>query len=109
MTVDYTLTLTGSAQPLSDLLPNLDPNTNKYLRLVWLQPDAANANPIYVGSDAGLTSSLYGLRLEAPVSTIPPAPFSLGELLDPTGVRLSDLYVLGTTGEKVHLLAVYYN
>lgn len=109
MTVAYTLTLTGSAQRLSDVLPNLDPNTDKYLRLLWLQPDSGNGDPIYVGGSGSVSTDAYGFRLEAASTGIPPAPFSLGELLDPTGVRLSDLHVIGTDTEVLHLLAVYYN
>lgn len=102
----YTLTLDGTVQRLSAVLSNLEPNVNPYLRLLWLQPGGGNAGPIYVGSNADLTTSDYGFRLEAATGGVPPAPWSIGELVNVSAVRLSDLYVKGTNTEKLQIFCV---
>lgn len=99
------LTLNGNAQQL--VTPN-DAITGDVSALqVWLQPDTANTNPILVGADANVATT-YGVRLEAPVTTIPPAPFSLGELHPPRFVPLSAIWVKGTNTEKLRVLYIPY-
>lgn len=102
----YVLTLTGSAQLLSTVLGSSAEDIS--LRGLWLQPNAANVNLIYLGgSTSTVTSSNYGVRLETPASSIPPPPFNPGEL-DTAPMKLSDFYVLGTGPDKLHILTVAY-
>lgn len=93
-----TLTLDGTQQLLSSALtPRSLPHQ------IALQPDGANANPIYLGGpDSAVTSSDYGFRLEAAVTGIPPAPY----ILEAITVNLAQLKVLGTVGEKLHILEI---
>lgn len=102
----YTLTLSGSAQRLSSLVAAVDSQFDDQLGVCWLQPDGGNGNPIYVGGSDAITSSSYGFRLEAAASTIPPAPFSFGELEPGRNLKLSELYVLGTSDEKLHVAVI---
>jgi hypothetical protein len=98
----YTLTLNASAQALS----TVSGATEASVRTVSLQPGAANTGVLYIGG-AGVSAANYGIRVPAPVSSEPPAPVILGDTQSPYGhFKLSDVYVLGTNAEKVHLLVV---
>jgi hypothetical protein len=101
MTRSLVLTLTGSAQRLTTALGLRSETT---LRVICLQPGAANAAPVYLGGSA-VSASVYGVRLEAAESGVPPAPFLLGEFTDGT-VHLEDWYVLGANTETLHVFLV---
>lgn len=108
-TAHYVLTLNGAAQQLSSVFPALTGGLKSGAydypcTFLTLQPGGGNANPIYLGDDASISSTDYGFRLEAATGGIPPAPF----VFDPPvgNVKLSDLYVLGTAGETLHLFLV---
>lgn len=94
-----TVTLTGDAQWLGDLVPTGE--GDRGLREISLQPGPSNASPVYVG-DAAVTNALYSTRLPAASAGIPPAPFIVGGY-DSGGVRLGDYYVLGANGETLHI------
>ncbi len=101
MIAHHVLTLDGNAQALSTVTGALPAG----VRTVSLQPNGGNGNPVYVGG-AGVSSTVYGVRLEAGATGVPPAPFVLGEFQ--TGwVKLDELYVIGTTTEKLHILVDY--
>lgn len=71
---------------------------------IALQQRATNANPIYLGATSTLTSTNYGVRLPAPSGGVPAAPF-MCEADNKNGVLwLNELYVLGTSGEFLHVL-----
>lgn len=100
----YVLTLSGSAQALSSASGS---PPDRAVRTVSLQPGASNAAAVYVG-DADVSDSDYGVRLEAASGGVPPAPFMLGETQSQVGhFKLSDLYVLGSNTEKLHLLVTF--
>lgn len=111
MTKHYVLTLTGSAQPLDSVLPFYSA-TQPYQEPTWsflsLQGDGGNTHVIYVGGSVvcgnALTSSNYGFRMEAPATSIPPAP-NIVELPFGGGstIKLSEFQVLGTNTEKLHV------
>lgn len=110
MTRHYVLALSGSAQLLSSVLAS---GATKRRSTVWLQPRSTNTNPIYLGTASNMTSTDYGVRLPAPVSSEPPPPFNPGEFAGSpekfrSPVRMSDFYVLGTSGEFLHILVVDY-
>lgn len=103
---DYSLTLDGSVQNLSDVLPA---NEGDLLSYIALSAHTTNSNLIFVGStDRGvggvLSSTEYGWRIEIPVVGIPSAPdiIELGK----NGFSLAHLSVLGTNQEILHILAV---
>lgn len=91
----FTLTLTGVAQVLPTSV------TPGAVRWLSMQPDAANANPVYLGG-TGVTAANYGTRIPAPVAGVPPPPHIIGEFQDGM-VRLDAFYVIGTNTEKLHL------
>lgn len=105
----YVLTLTAAVQQLSSVFPALTGGLKAGAydvpcTFLTLQPGGGNASPIYLGADATLSASVYGFRLEAATGGVPPAPFVFNP---PVGnVKLSDLYVLGANGEKLHLFLV---
>jgi len=101
---DYTLTLNGSAQQLSTVLSNAARDDIPWQQL-HIQPDAANANPVYVGTASTVSSSSHGVRLPAASGGVPPAPY-IFEAVGQGQLRLSALYVLGTNAEKLHILGV---
>ena len=101
---DFTLTLNGSAQALSSVLPNAARDDIPFQSL-HLQPDGANANPVYLGTSSSVSSSSHGVRLPAAATGVPPAPY-IFEAVGQGQLRLSALYVLGTNAEKLHILGI---
>ena len=99
----YNLTMDGTIQPLSDVLPVNEGDTLKY---VALQAHGGNSNIIYVGStETGtLTSSDYGWRIEVPVTSIPSAPDIIE--LSQNGFSLNELSVLGTASDVLHIMVL---
>ena len=90
------LTLTGSAQQFSEIIPA---NPDRIGRQVWVQADPANANVTYFGATAALASNDYGFVLPAPENGIPHAPFLFGDV---NPMPLKELYCRGTNGEVLH-------
>ena len=70
MVEHYTLTLNGSAQLLSSVLPaGVAPLQAHFLSI---QADPANSHVVYIGGyPQTLSSTDYGFRIEVPVSSIP--------------------------------------
>lgn len=104
----YTLVLDGTAQRLSSVLGGTgDARQDKHFLLmsVSLQPDAGNANPVFVGG-GGVTAADHAVRLEVPDGGVPPAPY-LFEFSRPA-LHLSDLWVIGTAGETLRIGIVPY-
>lgn len=101
---DYTLTLTGVAQQLSSVLADTQRGgtRDEAFRFLTLQPDKANTNDVYVGGTSAVSSTLYGVRLD-PTDTQVPTEFGH---YDSGPIKLSDFWVLGTNGEKLHIFAI---
>jgi hypothetical protein len=109
MVKHYSLTLSGSAQSLAAVLPTFvagqqtGPNE---LSWSWLSlhAGASNSGVVYVGGQGIVVSStVYGFRIEVPVSSVPPAP-SIVELGGGGSIRLSEWQVLGTSNDILHIL-----
>jgi hypothetical protein len=104
---------TGTPIQLSTAL-SLTTTKHPQYQALWMQPRGTNTALIYIGSDNTVSSTNYGVRLEIPVSTIPQAPFNPGDFSSGRGygnkspIKLSDIWVLGTTGDNLHILALYY-
>lgn len=107
------LTLTGAPQNLLDAIQagayaqgsQVSAKYDLALRAISLQPRGSNAAVIYVGDSNLVSSTVYGVRLEAGDSGIPPAPFIMGEF--ETGpLHYSDWWVTGAQGEFLHILAI---
>jgi hypothetical protein len=98
------VTLTGSAQNLATALGfgTTDPRAGYVVGWLSLQADTANSDPIYVGTDTSVATT-YGQRIEAPASTIPPAP-TIVEDAKYLGMHLNDFYVVGTNNEKLRVM-----
>lgn len=90
---------TGTIKALSLILAEGVADSEVYA--VDLQADASNSNPLYVGA-SDVTSST-GVRVPTPSLSTPEAPYRLGDFKD-KAIRLGDIYVTGTTGDKVHIL-----
>lgn len=99
------ITLTGGVTPNQLALPSVDIAVP--LREIAIQADPANAGVMYIGGP-NVTSTNYGVIVPIPVSSIPSAPFVLGEF-DDGSVSLGAFYVLGTANDKVHILVLPYN
>src|SRR5688572_28735047 len=95
----HVLTLTGSAQALSSIAGA----TTNPLRTLFVSAGTANVNPVYIGgSNQAVSSTVYGVRIRAPVSSEPVAPFVYMETQSQHGhLKLSDIYVLGSNAEKL--------
>ena len=99
----FVLTLDGTAQRLSDVLPDpaIASRDNVALRVISLQPGPSNANPVFIG-DENVTTALWAWRSPAPTGGNPPAPLILGEF-ESGPIKLSNFYVRGTDGETLHI------
>ena len=106
----YNLTLDGNIQRLSSVLANSEVGgpDDESLRVIQLQMQGDSAGPLFVGgapkvgTTVTLTSTDHGFRLEPGAAGVPAAPYLLGEF--ETGpIRLSDVYVLGTDSEVLHI------
>ena len=86
--------LKGVAQPLTSSLLG-----NDEMKQISVQHDTANTHVAYIGGHH-LSSSVYAIRLPAPSAGEPVAPY----IFDGP-VRLSDIWVLGTAGETLHVSA----
>ncbi len=106
----HVLTLDGTVQRLSEILPDQETSgpDDVPLRTVSLQPRGTNAAAVYVGATDTVSATNYGVRLEAGDTGVPPAPFLLGEHDVGGPLRLSNFYVLGTDTEHLHILTVPY-
>ncbi len=111
MIQDVTLTLSGVAQQL--VAPDGAPpfgssgKLDNAMRTITLQADPANAHVVYVGGSSAVSSTLYGIILPLPPSSIPAVPVVIGAY-DSGPIKLSDIWVIGTAGEKLHVLGVLY-
>jgi hypothetical protein len=104
MAAHYTLTLTtGTPVKMSTAVTGDSADfVLPAAKFLSFQADPANTHVIYIGgTNATLTSSNFGFRIEIPVTSIPPAP-SVRELSSDAR-NLNQYYALGTTGEKLHI------
>jgi hypothetical protein len=98
----FSLTLDTTIQQLA--IPNVDIAVP--LREVAIQPGHGNTGLVYVGGP--LVAAGNGIELPIPVSSVPSAPFVLGEF-DDGSINLGDFYVVGTVnGDTVHVLVLAY-
>lgn len=106
----YNLTLDGGIQRLSSVLADTEVGgaDDEALRVIQLQMQGDSSDPLFVGgapkvgTTVTLTSTDHGFRLEPGSAGVPAAPYLLGEF--ETGpIRLSDIYVLGTAAEVLHI------
>lgn len=93
-----TITTTNTGQPIS-ATPAGDALE------IWFQPNAANSGAMYLGGP-GVSNTAYGVRLEAPTDSIPPAPFSPGRGVSPVALPLNEMWVAGTEGDILRVLIV---
>lgn len=105
-----TLTLNGTAQRLSQVYAsgaaNAEPSADQNIpfRQLWLQADPANANVVYLGADALVTSINHGVSLDPTQATaqdrVSMGPFSSGP------VKLSDFWAIGTNAQRLMILGI---
>ncbi len=103
MTYDFVLTFGSTSVSLASVLTSTGIDV-PVCNFISLQPDTGNTHVIYVGGlnhGLAVSSSVYGFRLEAPVSTVPPAPW-IGEIRA-GGWQLGEFFVNGTSGEKLRI------
>ncbi len=99
---DFTLTITAAAQKLSSALANTERGgaQDEAYRQIILTCET----DCFIGASSSLTTSTYGYKLFAATNATMPlviGPFDAGP------VKLSDLWVIGTSG-KLHILGVTY-
>lgn len=102
----YTLTLNGAAQRLSTVLATTTPGgpNDEALRQIILCAAPANTAVVAIGATSSVTTTDCGFTLDPTQATAPDrvsiGPFETGP------VKLSDLYAIGTNGEKLHIFAI---
>lgn len=106
----FVLDLDATVQRLSDVLAavfaagqglTMEPK----IRLLYLQADGANGNPVYIGTTATMTSTDCAFQIPAGNGGVPAAPILIGPC-NSTQLFLSNLYALGTAGQKLRLLVI---
>lgn len=100
----YVLTLTGSAQRLSTVLDDPSPGgqEDRPLKVITLQPLGTNLNAVYVSGASNIDADNAAIELPpGDANSLPPGPFQVESTDAP--VRLSQVWVLGTVGEKVRV------
>lgn len=100
----YTVTLTGSAQNLATVLiaaGTLSAAEDGPYQQLILYADDGNGNIVAVGGDSGVTTSDYGVALDAEES------LDFGSFLSAVP-RLRDIWVIGTNTQKIHVLVVVH-
>lgn len=98
--VHKTITLTGSAQRLVTSFTDPAPGgaDDPLCDEITIQAAPANANPAYIGGDAGVLSTDYGIFVPIPATSVPAAPIVLRGHLRP-----SMIWVIGTNTQKLHV------
>jgi hypothetical protein len=96
----YVATVTGAAQRLSTLL-DLDAAEDVPFEHLTMQADGANGNPIFIGGP-GVSATSYASRIPASAAGVPHWP-PLWFELTARPVKLSEIFVMGTVGEKLHI------
>ena len=110
MVKSYSLTLTGAVQRLSQVLAsganNAMPTVMEDLayQQLRLQADPANGAVVYIGAGSDVSSTNHGASLDptqaTAVDSLTLGPFACGP------VKLSDLWVIGTNGQRLMVLGV---
>jgi hypothetical protein len=106
--ISYSLTLNGSAQRLSDVLPATNNPGGKVggpddvaIRQLLLQGHHANTARIFVGKDENTSVTVYGFYLPIPSGS--PLPVVIGPFSESGPVRLSQFWVIGTNAEVLKI------
>jgi hypothetical protein len=98
----FNLTITAAAQQLSSVLSPSQrggPVDEAYRQIIL-----TTETDCFIGSSSSLTTSIYGFKLFAQTASMEPlyiGPFPDGP------VKLSDLWVIGTSG-VLHIFAIPY-
>lgn len=103
--IHETLTLSGVPQNLLEAFP-ADPVPKKHdsgMRTIMIQGDGANANAVFVGGNAQVTITDYGWRIDKSAAGVPATGLEIGPF-DAGSIKPSQVWVIGTAGEKLHLL-----
>lgn len=106
MVIGGVITLSGSAQNLATALSYGTENPVAKYPLGWIsiQADTANSNLAYIGTDSNVATT-YVIRIEIPTSTVPDAPVIIEDAKG-LGLLLNSLWVIGTNGQKLRVLAL---
>lgn len=97
----FVLTLTAAAQPLSNALGNTaigGPDDVACRAISLFSPSGNDA--VYIGGKDGLTTSVYGFSIAAGDL------ISIGLSFDAGPLKPSDVYAVGTAGNKLHFTIV---
>ena len=95
----FTATVTAVARDLKTALGLLD-SEDIPLQSLTLQADPENAHPVFAGG-AGVTTTNYCVRIPAPPQGEPGYPIKYEPAARP--VKLSEIYIVGTAGEELHV------
>ena len=101
----FTATLTAVGTSLKTLL-GLTDSQDIPLQSISLQADPANAGAAFVGG-TGVTITDYLVRIPIPVSSVPSPPL-IYESGTARPMKLSEVFVVGTAGDKLHVGGVGY-
>lgn len=102
MVKHYTITLSASATNFSAADAA---RADVPIISIDIQADPANANAAFIGGP-GVTTTDYGTRISVPVSGVPDPPYPMGSGAKGK-ITLSDIYAVGTAGQKLHLNVVF--
>lgn len=95
----FVATVTAAAAPLSSLISGFVLATDDVgcRQISLFVPASGNSGTVYVGGSNGLTTASYGFAMVATGALISYGWYETGP------VKLSDIYVVGTAGDKVYI------
>lgn len=104
-------TLSGSAQSLLALFfgaaePVGGPN-DVAVSSLNVQADTGNSNVIYFGT-AGVSATDFGFEIPIPTAGVPAFPYVTGPFDRGGPFRLSEIHVIGTADEILHVLYIWW-
>lgn len=103
----FDLTLNGSAQRLSTAIPAVAgaPGPDESYKQLIFSSAPGNSNVIYVGANSSVSSTSHGFSLDPTQAS--QQPVSIGPF-GSVAVKLSEIWVIGTNAEILHVLGVPY-
>ncbi len=100
----YSLTLDGTAQQVSDVIPAADREQLDVPALsVQFEIQDDDTNPAYIGGDDSVSATDYGVRL-APIRAA--EPLTEPRVFRGVKLRLREFWIIGTAADVVHITVV---
>lgn len=100
----YDLTLDGTAQQVSDVIPAATREQDDVPALsIQFEIQEDDTNPAFLGGDDTVTATSYGVRLP-PIRAA--EPLTEPRVFRGVKLRLREFFIIGTSGDVVHIMVL---